>query len=144
MEDIDKILETSHRIEKGIKREVIVLGKTFKIGDLSRKVLNKVVEIQFKVKFYEGDDNIKSMTKRLRFVNNADARVASLMLLNKWSYIPFLHSFHWRYLNMKYNSEHFNAIIEEGLNNKEYAFFLKNSVASHGTIMSRIQMIKGL
>ena len=138
------ILEVSHRIEKGIKREVLVLGKTFKIGDLSRKVLNKVIEIQFKVKFYEGEENISSMSKRLKYINNADAKTASYVLLNKWTYIPFLHAIHWRYLNMKYNSEHFNAIIEEGLNNKEYAFSLKNSIASHITIMSRLKMIKGL
>lgn len=144
MKDLEQILEISHRIEKGVKSEVMVLGKTFKTGDLARKVLNKIADIQFRVKFYEGEDKIKPMRKRLRFINNADAMTASLILLNRWSYIPFLHAIHWRVLNMKYTTEHFNAIIESGLNNREHDFFLKNTIASHNTLMSRMQMMKGL
>lgn len=137
-----KLLDISHRIDKGAKTEIEVLGVKFRIGDLTRKVVNKITDIQFRVHFYESSENVKSLRKRLRFISRADAMVASYILLNKLSYIPFVHAVHWRYLNMKYNSEHFSAIISAGMNNEEHAFFLKNSIVSQNTIMSRMQMVK--
>lgn len=146
MEDSSlSILDISHRIDKGEKRTIKVLGKKFKISDLSRYVVNKITDIQFRVKFYEDDkDNLKSRRARLKFLGDADAMTASYILLNKWSYIPFLHSLHWRYISRKYNSEHFSAIIKEGLDNDEYAFFLKNSIVGQNTLATRLQMMKGL
>lgn len=142
MEDIDKLLDISHRIEKGEKTPVKVLGKTFMIGDLKRNVVNKIYDIQFKVKYYEGGDDLRTLKKRVRYVNSSDARIASLILLNSKSNIPFLHSIHWRYLNKKYTSETFNAIIESGLNNKEHAFFLKSSALLRQLLMTRMMMVK--
>lgn len=67
-ENFGSILDISHRIDKGDKREIIVLGKKFKIGDLSRWVVNKITDIQFRVKFYEDKkDNIKSKGRDLGF-----------------------------------------------------------------------------
>ena len=136
------VLSVSHRIDKGEKTVVEVLGVKFKIGDIARKVLNNITDLQFRVHFYEDSEKIKTTRKRLKFINNSDAMVASYILLNKLSYIPLLHSIHWRIINMRYTSEHFNAIIECGLNNKEYAFFLKNSMSAQNTIASRMQMVK--
>ncbi len=144
-ENFGSILDISHRIDKGEKREIIVLGKKFKIGDLSRWVVNKITDIQFRVKFYEDKkDNIKSKRKRLMFLGNADAMTASYVVLNKWSYIPLVHAIHWRYMSRKYGSEHFSAIIKEGLDSDEYAFFLKNSIVAQNILATRLQMMKGL
>ena len=96
-EGLGSILDISHRIDKGEKRVIKVLGKKFRISDLSRYVVNKITDIQFRVKFYEDDkENLKSKRTRLRFLGNADAMTASYILLNKWSYVPFLHSWHWK------------------------------------------------
>ena len=60
----------------GGKRKVTVLGKTFVIGDTKRNILNKVNDIQYNVQFFEGAENFKTIKRRVRYVNNADARIA--------------------------------------------------------------------
>ena len=140
--DAAKMMELSHRIEKGKISEVRVLGKTFKIKDTKRKVLDKIYEIQFKVSFYKGKESPKGLLKRAKYVNSAQARICSLLLLNGWSYIPFVHAIHWRILRLRYTTETFAAIIEEGFNNNEVGFFLKNSVHLQKLLQTRAMMIK--
>lgn len=142
MEEASELLKISHRIENGGKRKVTVLGKTFVIGDTKRNILNKVNDIQYNVQFFEGEENFKTIKRRVRYVNNADARIASLLLLNGLANIPFLHSIHWRIINKLYTTETFSAIIETGLNDKETAFFLKNSMIRQNLLMPRMMMIK--
>lgn len=137
-----KLLDISHRIEKGEKHRITVCGKNFKIGDLKRAVLNKIYDIQFKVKYYEGKDDFATIKKRVKYINSSDARVASLILLNELSYIPLLHAIHWRLINKRFTTEMFSAIIEAGLDNKEYNFFLKNSVIGQNLLATRMMMIK--
>lgn len=139
---MEELLDISHRLEKGGKTPVTVLGKTFMIGDLKRNIINKIYDIQFKVKFYKGKDDPKGIRKRMKYINSADARIAGLILLNSKANIPFLHAVYWRYLNKKYTTETFSAIIESGLNNKEYAFFLKNSALYQQLLAARMMMIK--
>lgn len=136
------LLNIAHRIEKGGKRRVVVLGKTFIIGDTKRNILNKISDIQFKVQYFEGKEDYKTIKSRVKYVNSADARIASLLLLNGWANIPFLHAIHWRWLNMRYTTETFSAIIETGLDDKETAFFLKNSMRRQNLLMPRMMMIK--
>lgn len=138
------LLKISHRIEKGLIKEITVLDKKFKIEDTKRGVINKIYDVIFKANFYEGQkvDGLPMMRKRLKFVNSSDARVAAYILLNSLSYIPLVHSFYWRYLNYKYSTETFNAIIETALNDDDVAFFLKNSVHYQRILESRLMMIK--
>lgn len=140
--EVEKLLDASHRLEKGEKTPVTVLGKTFMIGDLKRNIINKIYDIQFKVKYYKGKEDPKGIRKRMKYINSADARIASLVLLNAKANIPFLHAIHWRVLNKKYTTETFNAIIQTGLDNKEYAFFLKNSALYQNLLAARMMMIK--
>ena len=136
------LLNTEYRIEKGGKRKVVVLGKTFIVSDIKRNILNKIGDIQFKVQYFEGKEDYKTIKSRVRYINSADARTASLILLNWRANIPFLHAIHWRWLNRKYTSETFNAIIEAGLDDRDTAFFLKNSMRRQNLLMTRMMMLK--
>lgn len=138
-QNIDQI---SHRIERGEKTKVKVLGKVFFIGDTKRNIINRINDITYKVKFYEGKENIRGMRRRMKFVNTADARISSLLLLNAWANIPFLHAIHWRVLNKKYTTETFSAIISIGLNNEEFSFFLKNSVLCQNLLTTRMMTMQ--
>lgn len=138
-QDTDKL---AHRIERGEKTKVEVLGKVFFIGDTKRNIINRINDISYKVKFYESKDNVKGMRKRMKFINTADARIVSLLLLNAWANIPFLHAIHWRILNKKYTTETFSAIISTGLNNEEYSFFLKNSVLCQNLLTTRMMTMQ--
>lgn len=137
-----QLLDISHRIEKGVVSEVKVLGKTFKIKDTKRKVLDKIYDIQFRVSFYEGEEDVKSLRKRSNYINTSHARIASLLLLNGLSYIPFVHKLHWRYIHAKYTTETISAIIEAGINDKEVGFFLKSSVYLQQLMTTRKMMLK--
>ncbi len=142
MEEARELLNISHRIEKGGKKKVVVLGKTFTISDTKRAILGKINDIQIKAEYFEGEENLKTIKKRLRFINTADARIASLLILNAWAYIPLVHQIHWRWMNRKYTTEVFSAIIEKGLDDRETAFFLKNSALRRNILMPRMMMIK--
>ena len=142
MEEARELLNISHRIEKGGKKKVVVLGKTFTISDTKRTILGKINDVQIKVEYFEGEENLKAIKKRLRFINSADARIASLLILNAWAYIPLVHQIHWRWMNRKYTTEVFSAIIEKGLDDRETAFFLKNSALRRNILMPRMMMIK--
>lgn len=139
-----ELLEIEYRIEKGIIKDIQVLGKKFRIKDIKRGVLNKIYDVIFKANFYEGvkEDGLHIMRKRLKFVNSADARISSYILLNSFSYIPFLHAIHWRFLNYKYSTETFNAIVETALDDTDVSFFLKNSVHYQRILGARVMMIK--
>ena len=142
MDEASKLFDIAYRIEKGGKKKVTVLGKTFIVGDTKRDVLNKINDIQYKVQFFEGDENYKTIRKRIRYINTSDARIASLLLLNGLSFIPLLHSIHWRWINKRYTTETLSAIIETGLDDRETAFFLKNSMRRQNILMPRMMMIK--
>lgn len=142
MENNNKLLDIQHRIEKGGKRNVTVLGKTFTITDTKRNILNKIYDIQFKIKFFKGDENLSTIRKRMKYINSSDARMASLLLLNGWANIPLLHAIHWRWMSAKYTTETFSAIIEKGLNDDESAFFLKSSVRGRNLLMMRTMMLE--
>ena len=139
---LEQLYKISARIDKGEKVKVTVLGKTYRIGDTKKHVLDKILQVQFNAKYYKSNGSLKGLKKRLRYINTSDARVASYLLLNSLSYIPFLHELHWRWLNRTKTSETLNAIIEAGMNNNENAFFLKSSVSAQTILMTRMQMIK--
>lgn len=138
----NKILEIEHRIEKGGKRTVTVLGKTFTVTDTKRNILNKIYDIQFKIKFFEGEENLKNMRKRMKYINSSDARMASLLLLNGWANIPLLHAIHWRWMSAKYTTETFSAIIEKGLNDEDNDFFFKSCRRGIQLLAARTVMLE--
>lgn len=140
--DEKDLLKIASRLERGEKKEITVLGKKFRIGDTKRNILNRIYDIQVRVEFFESEENVSSIRKRMRYLNTSDAKITSLILLNGWANIPFLHSIHWRIINRLYTTETFNAIMEVGLNDNESAFFLKNCVLGRNTLMTRMMMIK--
>ena len=137
-EFLNKIASIAHRIEKGEKTRVEILGKEYSISDTKRKVLDNIIDVLYDTN-YNQDEN---PTKQLNKVKNSDVKIASYLLLNALSYIPFLHAIHWRYLRAFKTSEVFSGIIDAGLNNPEQAFFLKGSISARNLIASRMQMIK--
>lgn len=137
-EFINKIASISHRIEKGAKTEVEILGNKYRISDTKRKVLDNIIDVLYDVNYNQDKDPVKQLSK----VKNSDVKIASYLLLNVLSYIPFLHSIHWRYLRAFKTSEIFSGIIDAGLNNPEQAFFLKGSISARNLMASRMQMIK--
>ncbi len=142
MTDQEKFTETmasiAHRIEKGEKLKVKILGKNYSIGDTKRKVLDNIIDILYAVNYTTDKDE----KKQLEITRTSDVRIASYLILNSLSYIPFVHSIHWRWLRAFKTSEVFSGIIDAGLNNPEPAFFLKGSISARNLIASRIQMIK--
>ena len=135
---IDKIMAISHRIDKGGKILVTILGKEFKLSDTKRKITNKIINLQFEVDYSEG----LSRKKQLKLIEVLDVKICSYLMLNALAFIPFLHAIHWRYLEMKYTTETFFGITEAGLSNPETSFFLKDSLLSRNLAASRTQMIK--
>ena len=135
---IKQLASISHRIEKGAKVEVVLLGKKYKLSDTKRKVLDNIINILYEVDYSE-DKNVK---RQLRKIQTSDVKIASYLILNSLSYIPFAHAIHWRFLRAYRTSEVFSGIIDAGLNNPEQAFFLKGSISSRNLMASRIQMIK--
>ena len=142
MENNNELLDIQHRIEKGGKRTVTVLGKTFTITDTKRNILNKIYDIQFKIKFFKGDESFNTIRKRMKYINSSDARIASLIILNGLANIPLLHAIHWRWMARKYTAETFSAIIEKGLNDEEFAFFLKSCRRGVQLLASRTMMLE--
>jgi hypothetical protein len=137
-EFLNKIASISHRIEKGAKTEIEILGKKYSISDTKRKVLDNIIDVLYDVNYNQENDPVKQLSK----VKNSDVKIASYLLLNALSYIPFLHAIHWRYLRAFKTSEVFSGIIDAGLNNPEQAFFLKGSISARNLMASRMQMIK--
>ena len=135
---IQKIASISHRIEKGSKTEVQILGKTYRLSDTKRKVLDNIINILYAVDYSE-DKNFK---RQLKLIQTCDVRIASYLILNSWSYIPFAQAIYWRYLRAFRTSEVFSGIIDAGLNNPEQAFFLKGSLSARNLKASRMQMIQ--
>ena len=135
---INKIASISHRVDKGAKVEVEILGKKYSLSDTKRKVLDNIIDILYTVNFTEATDQ----KKQLKLVQTSDVKIASYLMLNALSYIPFAHAIHWRYLRAYKTSEVFSGIIDAGLNNPEQAFFLKGSISARNLMASRMQMIK--
>ena len=135
---IAELMAISSRIEKGDMTSVTILGKTFKLSDIKRKITNKIIDLQVAIDY---NDKL-SRKKKLRLIQVFDVRVCSYLMLNLWSFIPFLHTIHWRYLEAKYTSETFYGIIEAGLSNPEFVFFSKCSIQLRNLAASRTQMIK--
>ena len=135
---INKIASISHRVDKGAKVEVEILGKKYSLSDTKRKVLDNIIDILYTVNFAEATDQ----KKQLKLVQTSDVKIASYLMLNALSYIPFVHAIHWRYLRAYKTSEVFSGIIDAGLNNPEQAFFLKGSISARNLMASRMQMIK--
>ena len=137
-EFINKISSIAHRVDKGANLSVVILGKKYELSDTKRKVLDNIIDILYDVNYSESSDP----RKQLRKVQNSDVKIASYLILNAWSYVPFLHSIHWRYLRAFKTSETFSGIIDAGLSNPEQAFFLKGSLSARNLMASRMQMIK--
>lgn len=135
---IKKIASLSSRIDKGMKTEVTILGKKYRLSDTKRWVLDSIISILYSVDY----SNEKNLKKQLKNVQTSDVRIVSYLMLNSLSYIPFVHALHWRYLRAFKTSETFSGIIEAGLNNPEQAFFLKGSLSIRNLMVSRIQMIR--
>jgi len=135
---INQIAAISHRVDKGAKVEVEILGVKYKLSDTKRKVLDKIIDIQYDLSFGTEKDQRKQMKK----IQDSDVKIASYLILNALSYIPFVHAIHWRYLRAYKTSEVFAGIIDTGLNNPEQAFFLKGSISARNLMASRMQMIK--
>ena len=135
---INQIAAISHRVDKGAKVEVEILGVKYKLSDTKRKVLDKIIDIQYDLSFGTEKDQRKQMKK----IQDSDVKIASYLILNALSYIPFVHAIHWRYLRAYKTSEVFSGIIDTGLNNPEQAFFLKGSISARNLMASRMQMIK--
>lgn len=135
---INQIASLSHRIDKGAKTEVEILGKKYKLSDTKRWVLDKIMDILYDLN-YSTETNHRKQLKRIQ---TSDVRIASYLMLNALSYIPLVHAIHWRWLRATKTTETFSGIIEAGLNNPEQAFFLKSSLSARNLIVSRLQMIK--
>lgn len=135
---INKIASISHRVDKGVKVNVEILGRKYSLSDTKRKVLDNIIDILYDVNYGEPESNKKQLKK----IQNSDVKIASYLILNALSYIPFAHAIHWRYLRAFKTTEVFSGIIDAGLNNAEQAFFLKGSLSARNLIASRIQMIK--
>lgn len=137
---LNEITSISHRIDKDEKLIVTILGKDYKLRDTKRWVLDKIIEVLYDVNYTKS--NSKTLKSGLRRIQNCDVKIASYIILNAWSYIPFLHAIHWRYMKLTKTSEVFSGIIEAGIDNPENAFFLKSSLILRKLLVSRTQMIQ--
>jgi hypothetical protein len=135
---IEKIATISHRIDKGGKTILTILGKEYKLTDTKRKVIDNIIDIAYDVNYGKENDKKKQFQK----VRTGDIKAASYLILNGLSYIPFLHAIHWRYIWRFKTTEVFSGIIAETLNSPEIAFFLKGSMGLNNLLLSRTQMIK--
>lgn len=135
---IEKISSISHRIDKGGKTIITILGKEYKLTDTKRKVIDDIIDIAYDVNF--GKE--KNKKKQLKKVRTGDIKAASLLILNGLSYIPLVHAIHWRYMWRFKTTEVFSGIITETLNSPEIAFFMRGSLALSNLLASRTQMIK--
>jgi hypothetical protein len=137
---ISEIESISHRIDKDEKVVITILGKEYKLSDTKRWVLDQIMNIAYDVNFSKSKS--KDFKKSLSKIQTSDVKAASYLILNAWSYIPFVHAIHWRYLRIANTSEVFNGIIEIALDNPENAFFLKSSLSLRKLLVSRTQMIQ--
>lgn len=135
---ISKITAISHRVDKGGKTIIKILGKEYKLTDTKRKVIDNIIDIAYDVNFGKEEDKRKQFKK----VRIGDVKAASYLMLNGLSYIPFVHALHWRYIWRFKTTEVFSGIITETLNSPEIAFFLKGSMGLNNLLLSRTQMIK--
>lgn len=135
---IEKLATISHRVDKGGKTLVTILGKEYRLSDTKRKVIDNIIDIAYDVNFGKEKDKRKQFKK----VRTGDVKAASYLILNELSYIPFVHAIHWRYIWRFKTTEVFSGIITETLNSPEIAFFLKDSIALNNLLASRTQMIK--
>lgn len=112
----------SYSITKSGKTLVTVQGKTYKIPILLAKVLNKIENLRFDIELVDEKD----IKKKKKLLDTLFAKITALILLNGWSFFPFVYSIKWRIIYNKMTSEEMNAIMETGLNNQYIAFFFKN------------------
>lgn len=136
---VDRLAKLSHRVDKGNKTEVTILGKKYRTSDTKRWVLDKIIDILFELEY---PNESKSKKTQLSFVQTADVKIASYLMLNLWSVIPFVHAIHWRYIYRTKTSEFYSGLIDSVLNNPEQLFFLKSSLTVRNLLVSRLQMIR--
>lgn len=124
--EIDETAQGLHNISYSIteseKTFVKVQGKTYKIPILLAKVLNKIENLRFDIELVDEKD----VKKKKKLLDTLFAKITALILLNGWSFFPFVYAIKWRIIYNKMTSEEMNAIMETGLNNKYIAFFFKN------------------
>lgn len=137
---MDMLASVAHSIEKNEPLEVRVSGKTYRIGQTKRKVLENIISLQYDIRNLSKKDMPEK--RKLRLLGTYDAKVAAYLILNSWSYIRPLHALYWRYLYRFGTSEIFSAVIEKGIRDEDTAFFLKNFVTSSSLLVARMSQIK--
>ena len=143
-DDLDKLGEIQYKIENNEPSEVVVLGKTFKIKDMPRWTLQKIVKLGIDMDKKIDFENANSVSTAILKGGSSDVKAAAYILLCNPLKIMLFHWIYWRWLNMKYNSETFNGILDNGLEDKETLFFLKNLILIAKTTKSRTAMMTPL
>lgn len=131
-EYIDRLTSINYRISEEKPMEITARGHKFVVRFPQRMVSNKIDRVAM---------CLDRKGKKVKGTVNADAKVASLILLHNPIKIFFFHRIHTWYMKYKYNSEVFSAIIETGKDNKDLDFFSKNSISLISQAQAKIQMM---
>lgn len=132
-EEIDQLVGRLNLYAKTIDNDdpfvVKVEGKEVKVKMPVEGAMNRVRNLMDAIRYAPEPDNDidrKKLAKRSRRIH---AKAASLILLNRWCIIPFVHAIHWRYLLWRRTAKYLSGVIGCGVTNAEEAFFLRSYLA---------------
>lgn len=116
------LYNTSVSITKSVDTIVTVQGKDYKVPILLAKVLSNIENLRFNMELIPEKD----IKKKKRKMDVMFAKITAYILLNGWSFFPFVFAIKWRIIYNTMTLEEMHAIMDAGLNNQQVAFFFKN------------------
>ena len=116
------LYNTSVSITESADTIVTVQGKDYKVPILLAKVLSNIENLRFNMELIPEKD----IKKKKRKMDVMFAKITAYILLNGWSFFPFVFAIKWRIIYNTMTLEEMHAIMDAGLNNQQIAFFFKN------------------
>lgn len=116
------LYNTSVSITQSADTIVTVQGKDYKVPILLAKVLSNIENLRFNMELIPEKD----IKKKKRKMDVMFAKITAYILLNGWSFFPFVFAIKWRIIYNTMTLEEMHAIMDAGLNNQQIAFFFKN------------------
>ncbi len=116
------LYNTSVSITESVDTIVTVQGKDYKVPILLAKVLSNIENLRFNMELIPEKD----IKKKKRKMDVMFAKITAYILLNGWSFFPFVFAIKWRIIYNTMTLEEMHAIMDAGLNNQQIAFFFKN------------------
>lgn len=115
------------KIERKSYYEITIEDKSIRIPMPIKRISRYISRLYAEIDHASNPSTWKERKKLQRKIDTIDTKVASAMLLNRWFIVPFIHTIHWRLLELIKNDKFIAGIVHCGYMPDKQGFFLLNS-----------------